>query len=93
MYDPNKDVVTAAFPSVKAGPDTRLEFEITRYDGGVPKLRITRVRRLGGEERRGAMGRLTFAEVSLVAHKLREVMTHKAWGPGALPKGGADGPF
>ena len=72
-YDPKKDTTVASRVALDDGTNT-LTVLIQRYNGGEPKIQISRTLKLNnGETQYVKLGRLTFAEWDAVNEAVSEM--------------------
>ena len=71
MYDPEKDkILKSTQIPVKDG--MWIEFSVASYDGGEPKVQLTRqIETTKGDRRHIKLGRLTFNEMELIIAEFR----------------------
>lgn len=73
MYDPEKDEILKA-EEVQVKDGMWIEVAVAAYDGGEPKIQITRqIENAGGVRRHIKLGRLTFEEMELVVSVYRQL--------------------
>jgi len=72
-FDDSKDAVVRMLPDVDLGEGEAIELKICSFDGGPPKLQMSRKKDKGGEIYYGKLGRINAEDMKLLAPRLVEL--------------------